>query len=126
MHVLPSACQRVALSSSQLQRVLWRPSKGACPRAMRGAAIVTGVNGERWPVTRERFERACEPDQGTQAANAGLYLRQAAERLAHQLKAVARVALSGGRGDLTAGAGDWLVEYSPGDRALVCESVFRQ
>src|SRR6478735_6970199 len=63
-----------------------------------GDAIVTGASGERWVVSRERFDAKYLPEGGI-------------ARSAH--------------GDtLTGDAGDWVMQYAPGDYGVVKAARF--
>ena len=93
-------------------------------RCLAGDAVLTGVEGERWPVARERFERNYEPADGQAAGRPGLYRKRFARVRAARLRAALEVPLSGERGRLSGQRGDWCVWYAPGDAAIVAASVF--
>lgn len=91
-----------------------------------GDAIVTGVQGERWPIQRPRFEATYSPCAGTQSGDSGLYLRKPFSVLACRLAGPLAIRLAGDRGELHGKAGDWLVEFAPGDRAIVADLIFQK
>jgi drug/metabolite transporter (DMT)-like permease len=90
-----------------------------------GDALVTGSTGDRWSVSRERFEAKYE---GVDVAmgQAGRYRNRPLPVLALQMHVPFTVARSAG-GDLLAGnAGDWLLEYAPGDFGVVDRARFER
>jgi hypothetical protein len=89
-----------------------------------GAAIVTGGAGERWPVERVRFEASYEAIAPTRMGEDGLYRHVASIGWARCAPQPFRLRLRDGRGVLYGKAGDWLVQYAPGDLAIVSASVF--
>ncbi len=93
-------------------------------RCQAGDAILTGVQGERWPVARERFERKYEPAGGQAAGLPGPYRKRFARVQATRLQAGLELALSGDRGRLCGQPGDWCVWYAPDDAAIVAADVF--
>jgi len=91
-----------------------------------GDAIVTGVQGEEWPVTRERFEQLYEAVSPLRMGEDGEYRRLAHEVEAARLIRPCRVSLSGKRGHLSGNAGDWLVRHSDGGLGIVAAGVFEK
>lgn len=89
-----------------------------------GDAIVTGIVGESWPVPIEVFARKYEAVPPTAEGTAGVYKTLPQAVFALQIDAATEVRLSNGRGTLTGNAGDWLVEYAPGDCSIVKEGIF--
>lgn len=90
-----------------------------------GDALLTGGAGERWPVQRAHFDEAYEAVKPTTQGQSGLYRRRPNQVLARQMSAPFDVPL-GTRGTLHGKAGDWLVQYAPGDLAVVAQSIFEQ
>jgi len=84
-----------------------------------GDALIQGSTGDRWCVSRDRFDAKYLPCDGIGAGMPGTYRNKPIPVLAkqvHESFSIARVA----GGDLLKGLpGDWLVEYSPGDYGLV-------
>jgi hypothetical protein len=91
-----------------------------------GDALVTGSAGDRWPVPRARFLATYDPIAPTAAARDGTYRKRVALVHARRMEAPFAVTLSGDRGTLRGGAGDWLVQYAPGDVAVVDDAIFRE
>jgi len=89
-----------------------------------GAAIVTGVKGEQWPIAPARFEASYLQLEGVTPGERGQYRRRPQTVLAHRLTAPYALLLSNNRGSLSGQINDWLVEYSPGDRAIVAADIF--
>lgn len=89
-----------------------------------GDAIVTGVQGEQWPVPRERFLTAYEPIPPTQTGQEGQYSKHRREVWALELKEPIEIELSSHRGLLKGKVGDVLIEYAPGDQAVVASDIF--
>jgi len=103
-------------------------------RYERGDALVTGSNGDVWSVTRDRFDARYEPvscsganasagpggttSSGTAYRNRPLPVlaRQITEKFTMRRRAA---------GDLLNGkAGDWLIQYAPGDYGIVDQAKF--
>lgn len=91
-----------------------------------GDAIVTGVAGESWPVSRARFLAGYDPLAPTAAGEDGRYARRPRTVLALRLAEACDVILPEGRGRLHGRAGDFLVQYAPGDWAIVAGGVFER
>lgn len=93
-------------------------------RYEQGDAIVTGAAGDCWPVPRERFLATYDAVGPTHAGDSGAYRKRAALVHARRMSGPFAVTLSADRGVLRGGAGDWLVQYSPGDLAVVDAAIF--
>lgn len=93
-------------------------------RANRGDAIVTGLHGERWPVSRERFFDKYESVPPTIYGDSGTY-RSRPRRL-HAIKMAEQfdVMLPDGVSRLTGSAGDWLLDYGDGSLGIVAARIF--
>jgi hypothetical protein len=91
-----------------------------------GDALLTGAAGDRWPVSRAYFEAAYEPLAPLRAGADGRYRKRPVVVLAKQMSAPFAITLSDGRGTLRGGRGDWIVQYAPGDSAVVAQSIFAQ
>jgi hypothetical protein len=91
-----------------------------------GDALITGSTGDRWCVSRDRFDGKYRPCPGTIAGRAGAYRNVPVVVHAKQIREPFRVARSPG-GDLLVGeAGDWAVQYAPGDCGLVERTRFER
>jgi hypothetical protein len=91
-----------------------------------GDALLTGIAGERWPVPRQRFAEAYEPVAPLRAGKPGRYRKRPQIVWAKLMREPFAVELGGVRGTLHGGAGDWLLEYAPGDRSVVSAAAFAQ
>lgn len=93
-----------------------------------GDAIVTGVEGERYPTSRRSFLERYEPVAGTEPGKSGSYVRRPETVAAVELGPAdlpLEVTTSSG-GVLRAKPGDWLVRYAPGDLGVVDGETFRR
>jgi len=95
-------------------------------RYARGDALVTGSAGERWVVSRERFDPKYVPvDAGLAHGEPGRYRNRPAVVLAKRMDAPFTIARSAAGGDrLTGAAGDWVMQYAPGDYGVVQAARF--
>jgi len=91
-----------------------------------GDALITGSTGERWVVSRERFDPKYVPaDPGLAHGEPGRYRNRPAVVLARRMDApfaIRRAAAGGDR--LTGAAGDWVMQYAPGDYGVVQAARF--
>ena len=93
-------------------------------RYVNGDALLTGSTGDRWCVSRDRFDAKYRPEPGVQAGRAGRY-RNVPQRVRGKQMAVAfSIARSAGGDMLRGAAGDWLLEYAPGDYGIVSRARF--
>ncbi len=90
----------------------------------RGDALLTGVEGERWPVPRATFDASYEPVAPTRHGKPGSYVKRPLVVWAKPMRAPFAVTLDRERGTLRGKPGDWLVQYAPGDLSVVGGSVF--
>ncbi|MFN5028033.1 MAG: PGDYG domain-containing protein [Burkholderiales bacterium] len=95
----------------------------------RADALVTGSTGDKWSVIRARFEEKYEPVAPLVMGHDGAYHARRIPVWARQIEEPFAVARRAG-GDLLCGnAGDWLLQYAPGDYGLVegkrFKSVYR-
>jgi hypothetical protein len=89
-----------------------------------GDALLTGSTGDRWCVSRDRFDAKYLPEAPTLHGHDGRYRNRPAAVLAKRMPVEFSIARSAG-GDLLRGAaGDWLVQYAPGDHGVVAEDRF--
>jgi len=89
-----------------------------------GDALLTGIEGERWPVPRERFDATYEPVAPLRPGKPGHYRKRPQIVWAKLMREPFSVELGDGRGTLRGSAGDWLLEYAPGDRSVVSATAF--
>jgi uncharacterized protein (DUF2237 family) len=89
-----------------------------------GDALLTGSTGDRWCVSRGRFDAKYQPEAPTSPGEPGRYRNRPIPVLAKRMTAAFTVERSAG-GDLLRGdAGDWLVQYAPGDHGIVAAARF--
>ncbi len=89
-----------------------------------GDALLTGSTGDRWCVSRDRFDAKYQPEAPTFRGQDGRYRNRPLPVLAKRMSAAFTVERSAG-GDLLRGnAGDWLVQYAPGDHGIVAAARF--
>lgn len=91
-----------------------------------GDAIVTGVEGECWPIGRARFERDYVALNTGEPGCNGLYMKQPQPVEAEQLTQAHAITLSAARGVLTTQPGDWLITAADGEQWVVADAIFRQ
>jgi hypothetical protein len=95
-------------------------------RYVRGDALITGSTGDRWVVSRERFDAKYVPaDAALAHGEAGAYRNRPAVVLAKQMNEAFSLARSVDGGDVLRGAaGDWIMQYAPGDYGVVQAARF--
>lgn len=89
-----------------------------------GDALLTGVEGERWPVARAHFERAYAPVPPVRMGEPGGYRKQPLTVRARRIDTPFCVRLAVSGDTLRGRPGDWLVQYGPGDYGIVQAKVF--
>lgn len=89
-----------------------------------GDALVTGDTGDRWSVSRNRFDAKYRPEPPTLLGQAGRYRNVPVTVLAKRMSVAFTVARSAGGDVLRGDPGDWLVEYAPGDYGVVAQARF--
>jgi hypothetical protein len=125
----PGACaavkdERVAVSFAASDGVLASAVGSNAYRA--GDALVTGSTGDRWTVSRARFDAKYRPDGGQRPGEAGPYRNLPQPVLAKRMAAPFRIARCAGGDLLTGEAGDWLLQYAPGDYGVVERARFER
>ena len=107
-----------ALTNGQVQSREGKNSYSA------GDALITGSTGDKWSVTRDRFDLKYSPLPPTRAGENGRYTNIPAPVLAQMMPEDFTVERQSG-GDLIHGkAGDWLLQYAPGDHGIVQATKF--
>ncbi len=101
-------------------------SSGVGPnRFAAGDALITGSTGDRWSVSRERFEAKYSPVAPLAPGEDGPYRARPVPVLARQMTQAFTLARSAG-GDLLQGeAQDWLLQYGSGDFGIARDARFR-
>lgn len=93
-------------------------------RYQAGDALLTGSADERWPVRRAVFDtRYVAAQPGMPPGTDGSYRKIVLAVLALQIDAAFTLCLRDGQ-LLHGQPGDWLVEYAPGDQAVVANAIF--
>ncbi|WP_028225138.1 PGDYG domain-containing protein [Paraburkholderia ferrariae] len=88
-------------------------------RYAQGDAIITGATGERWVVSRERFDAKYFPaDAALAHGEPGAYRNRPTVVLARHMDAPFTIVRSAGGDRLTGAAGDWVMQYAPGDYGI--------
>ncbi|PXW27624.1 PGDYG domain-containing protein [Paraburkholderia caballeronis] len=95
-------------------------------RYARGDALITGSTGDRWVVSRERFDPKYLPaDPSLAHGEPGRYRNRPAVVLAKRMDEPFTIVRSATGGDrLTGAAGDWVMQYAPGDYGVVQAARF--
>lgn len=93
-------------------------------RYMQGDAIVSGAGGERWVVSRARFDAKYAPEGGIAHGEPGIYRNLPSIVLAREMHEPFSIARSAAGDLLTGAAGDWVMQYAPGDYGVVKAARF--
>lgn len=88
-----------------------------------GDALITGSTGDRWSVARERFDPKYMPLSGAHGSP-GRYRNVPTPLLARRMTQAFTIPRRAGGDRLAGAAGDWLVQYSPGDFGIVAAARF--
>ncbi|SAL32846.1 hypothetical protein AWB64_03073 [Caballeronia sordidicola] len=89
-----------------------------------GDALITGATGERWVVSRDRFDAKYVPRDEIKHGDAGAYRNVPAAVLAKQMHEAFSIARSDAGDVLHGVAGDWVMQYAPGDYGVVKAARF--
>jgi hypothetical protein len=92
--------------------------------ARRGDAILTGVQGEQWRVSRARFADKYLPEGAVQSGEPGTYRSRRYRVQALLASGPFVVLLADGVSRLEGQPGDWLVDYGDGSLGIVAPGVF--
>ncbi|MEV8472787.1 PGDYG domain-containing protein [Ralstonia sp. UNC404CL21Col] len=85
-----------------------------------GDALITGSTGDRWVVSRERFDAKYAPADASLAhGQAGAYRNRPSVVLAKQMREAFSMARSEAGDVLHGEPGDWVLQYAPGDYGVV-------
>jgi hypothetical protein len=91
-----------------------------------GDALLTGVDGDTWCVTRGRFDAKYVAAGGQRAGEPGTYRNLPVPVLAKRMPSEFRVQRTAGGDWLEGRAGDWLLQYAPGDHGICAAARFAQ
>ena len=89
-----------------------------------GDALITGTTGDRWCVSRDRFDAKYSAQGPTLSGRAGSYRNLPIPVRARRMDLPFSVRRSAGGDVLRGDAGDWLVQYAPGDHGIVAQDRF--
>jgi len=89
-----------------------------------GDAIVTGIAGEHWRVSRSHFAERYRPVPPTAPGQPGRYSSRPKRILAVPMTSAFEVLLADGVSLLAGRAGDWLVDYGDGSLGVISPSIF--
>jgi hypothetical protein len=95
-------------------------------RYRKGDALIVGSTGDRWSVDRTRFEQKYEALPPIRMGEDGAYRAQPVPVLARQIGEAFCIARRAGGDVLQALAGDWVLQYAPGDYGVVEEARFKR
>lgn len=90
-----------------------------------GDALLTGGQGERWPVRRDLFLSSYEAVPPARPGENGAYRKLPALAYALRLTEPAEVTVSWQNDPLRGQIGDWLIRYADGSHGIVQDSIFR-
>jgi hypothetical protein len=118
----PAAARYV---KDEVVRVLFAKTDGALisregpNRYVVGDALVTGSTGDRWSVLRHRFEEKYEPVSPLMMGDDGDYRARPVPVFARQINEPFSIPRRAGGDVLLGVAGDWILQYEPGDFGVV-------
>jgi hypothetical protein len=95
-------------------------------RYQAGDALLTGSTGDRWCVSRDRFDAKYRPEGQITPGEPGRYRNRPVAILAKRMAVAFAVERSAGGDRLRGEAGDWLVQYAPGDHGIVAAARFER
>lgn len=89
-------------------------------RYVAGDALITGSTGDRWVVSRARFDAKYLPaDPAVAHGEPGPYRNRPSIVLAKRMDEPFTIARSANGDTLRGTAGDWVMQYAPGDYGVV-------
>jgi hypothetical protein len=94
-------------------------------QAQPGDAILSGIAGERWRVSRKHFADKYRPAPATRAGEPGAYLSLRNRILALRMSEPFEVVLADGVSRLNGRPGDWLVDYGDGSLGVISDAIFQ-
>jgi hypothetical protein len=89
-----------------------------------GDALITGTTGDRWCVSGDRFDAKYAAQAPTQSGRPGSYRNLPIPVRARCMDVPFCVRRSAGGDVLYGTAGDWLLQYAPGDHGIVAQERF--
>ncbi|ANN77163.1 PGDYG domain-containing protein [Bordetella flabilis] len=97
------------------------PTREGPVTANPGDAVMTGTEGENWPIPRAKFEETYDFDVQT-----GLASKKPMEVDVEEMQEPFSVSVSWSGEMLDGNAGDFRVTYGPGDYGIVARNIFYQ
>lgn len=91
-----------------------------------GDALITGSTGDRWSVSRDRFDAKYLPAAPAEAGADGRYRSKPLPVLARQIGEAFTLARSAGGDVLHGKARDWVLQYAPGDFGVIENARFEK
>jgi len=91
-----------------------------------GDALITGSTGDRWSVSRDRFDAKYVPVPPVVHGQDGAYRNKPIPVLAKQMREAFSVERAAGGDIIRGNAGDWLMQYAPGDYGIVEDAKFKK
>lgn len=89
-----------------------------------GDAILTGIAGEHWRVSRAHFASKYQPVPPTVVGESGHYVSLPNRIMCVPMSEPFEVLLADGLSRLQGGVGDWLVDYGDGSFGIVSPAIF--
>jgi hypothetical protein len=89
-----------------------------------GDALVIGADGDTWCVARDRFDAKYEPFPPLHRGQSGSYRNIPQPVLACQVEQAFAVRRAVSGDWLQGAAGDWLLQYGPGDHGIASAARF--
>jgi hypothetical protein len=99
-------------------------SREGVNRYATGDALITGSTGDRWSVSRDRFDAKYQPVPPLVHGQEGAYRNKPIPVLAKQMPTAFAIARSRGGDIINGKASDWLMQYAPGDYGIVENEKF--
>lgn len=90
-----------------------------------GDALITGSTGDRWSVSRDRFDAKYLPLAGVRSGEDGRYRSRPIPVLARQMHEAFTLERSAGGDVLHGQAQDWILQYAPGDFGVAQNARFQ-
>jgi len=89
-----------------------------------GDTILTGVEGEQWPIERLKFNATYDAIPPTKHGEDGQYRKKPIQVYALQMNEPFYVNVSWADDRLEGKPSDWLLQYGEGDYGIVSKSIF--
>jgi len=91
-----------------------------------GDAIMTGVEGEQWPIERTKFDISYKAVPPSKHGENGQYCKKPMQVFALQMNEPFYVNVSWADDRIEGKAGDWLLQYGEDDYGIVSQSIFEK